>query len=104
APLAKYRLGRFVAVSVIGGLEVIEVEHDDSKRQLRTHGAANLAFKCLFQVAAIEEARERVTNGLIAESLAQAQICDGETYLLGAHVRGEQDCFRNLRWSRGLEM
>ena len=67
--LAEESVAGIVAVNIVEALEVIEIEEHNGERTALTSGALQLAVKRLLHEAAVEEAGERVANGLVAKCL-----------------------------------
>src|SRR5205823_14240427 len=69
--LVQYQVARFVSESVVESFEVVDIDHQDGDGEPPARGASQLSLQRLFQVTPIEEARQRVANRQVAESLPQ---------------------------------
>ena len=72
-----------MAVSVVVFLEMVQVHHDDPQGRALALVPAQLAFESLIHVAAIEEAGEAVSNGLVPQGLPEFQVGQGQGHRLG---------------------
>jgi len=67
-----------VAIGVVDGLEVVEVEHDDAERPLARSGARDLLAQALVARAMVEQPGEAVRARLLAQRVALAGGVEGE--------------------------
>src|SRR5436190_16277549 len=94
-----------MAEGIVESLEMIQVQHQDSQRLFGPRHAVHLAFQRFLQVAAIEEAGQRIANGLSAQGLAQTGVCDREPDLLRESADQQKLRFRySMVPFRHLEM
>ena len=68
------RIAGVVPAGVVERLEVIDVQHDDADGAPAARGAGELEVERLLHVAAVEEPRERVQDGLASQGVAQPQV------------------------------
>ena len=88
----QHRIAGAVAVAVVEGLEMVEVEGHHRQRLLAPAAARHLAPERFGQVTAIEQAGERIAYRQVAQALPQAQV--GQR-LRELFARGDRD--RELR-------
>ena len=94
AELGQQGIAAGMAVQVVERLEVVQVEHHHAHRQAATLAAGQFAHQRLFQIAAVEQAGERVADGLDAQAILQGKIVQGHRQLLGHgphHVQLRQE-------------
>ena len=68
---------------IVVSLEVVEIQHHHGKGPLSATSAINLAFEEFLHIAAIIEASEGVVDGLQTEGLAQVEVRNRESDVLG---------------------
>src|SRR5512134_2391264 len=85
---AQQNIAGFVSMRIIEALEVIEVEHDHTDRALQPQRAVEFPLESLLQITPVEQACERITNGLLPQKVSQLQIgqCQDDTI---SHGNGE---------------
>lgn len=81
---AKNGIAGVVPVVVVKPLEMISIERDEAERLALLERTSNLAPHVLQEIAPIVEARKGISDRLIAKLIAQFNVGDGETDLLGA--------------------
>src|SRR5882757_8446206 len=79
-----------MAKCIVEVLEVIQVHHDDAHGLATSLRATQLPFKHLIQVASVESAGQRVSNGLTLEHFSQPYVGDGQPDLLSEAVGQHQ--------------
>src|SRR3546814_2233053 len=67
AELRQQRVATSVAVDVVEGLEVVDVEHQQRQRQPAPLAAREFARRRFLQVAAVEQAGQRIADRLQAD-------------------------------------
>jgi hypothetical protein len=72
-----------MAVVVVEGLEVVEVEGEHRQRQVAARAARDFTAERLGQVAAVEQPGERVAHRQVAQVLAQLEVGEREGELVG---------------------
>src|SRR3546814_2285144 len=80
AELRQQRVATSVAVDVVEGLEVVDVEHQQRQRQPAPLAAREFARRRFLQVAAVEQAGQRIADRLQAQALAQRQVRRSEEH------------------------
>jgi hypothetical protein len=55
---------------IVEVLEMVQIEHDHAQCLAGSNGAMYFPFERFFQIAAIEEARHGISNGLVSQCLA----------------------------------
>src|SRR5262245_42310174 len=69
--------------AVVEALEMVNIDHNYCQRRLSAQRSENLPAERFLHVSSIEQAGERISNGLIAQTLAQLQICQGQADVFG---------------------
>jgi hypothetical protein len=85
---------------VVIAFEIIDIEHHQRERPPFATSTENLVFEEFLHVAAVVEAGEGVVNGLQSESLAQVEIGNRESDVLGD---GGSHCLRRAKPSESVE-
>ena len=76
-----------VPVTIVEGLEVIKVDHQQRHRRAVPPGPGDLLLKPLVVVAVVEQARETVGDRLVLHAPVEARVLDGHCGLLAEGSR-----------------
>jgi len=81
---AQYHVAGVVAVIVIVFLEMIDIDRKDADAFSGARGSRKFAAAGLQHVAPVKKAGQRVADRLVAQLIAQFDVCDCEADLFGA--------------------
>ncbi len=70
----------FVAVGVIEVFEVVEVQHDQPDFGVVPLGASHFAFKGFFQITAVEQSGQDISDGLFFQAVPQSDVHEGQSH------------------------
>src|SRR6267154_1025868 len=83
-----------MAEHVIELLEPVHIEHDNAETPVLTNSIWQFTFERFIQVASVEQARQRIADGLIAQLFAELEIRKGKC---GLFRHGDSELYIEFR-------
>src|SRR5688572_3048964 len=81
--LLKERISRPMTMGIVEMFETIQIDHNDAKWMQLSCSTAQFPFQRLIHLAPVEQAGQRITNGLLMQSLTQLGIIEYQSRQVG---------------------